>query len=84
MRKLVLALASVAALSACSESSQADVSTVNTPVLPESELAKFKGVYAGSYVCSLGENGLTLSIDTVVDLIGTEASVGKVDARLWF
>ena len=53
--------------------------------IPASDATKYLGVYAGSYVCSKGENGITISLDTVVDLIGAkEPGTAKIDGRLWF
>ena len=53
--------------------------------IPESEFTPYTGVYAGTYLCGKGENGMTISIDSVVDLVGVEdGPMAKVDARLWF
>ena len=81
--KYVLAAAILALSStACAEETNSGLSG---PEIPASEATKYLGVYAGSYVCSKGENGITVSLDTVVDLIGAEdPGTSKIDGRLWF
>lgn len=86
MKKLLSVGVFSLAMVACSQAPQsvADEPT-SGPALPESEFAKYAGVYAGSYVCANGENGLTVSFDTFADLIGMEGEkTAKVEGRLWF
>ena len=53
--------------------------------MPESAANAYAGVYAGSYVCSAGDNGLTVSLDSFADLEGAdEAGLTTVEGRLWF
>lgn len=86
MKKFLTAFLAASFLVACSEAPESVADeTPTAPQLSESQFAKYTGVYSGSYVCSLGENGITISIDTIVDLIGAEGGpTGKVDGRLWF
>ena len=42
------------------------------------------GIYAGTYVCARGENGLTLSLDTFEAIQAAMFDVNAVSARLWF
>lgn len=89
MKKLVSFAMTCLVLTACQQADKAmagqkNETGINGPVLTEAEAMKYAGVYAGSYVCANGENGITLSIDTAVDMIGGEAGLAKVDGRLWF
>ncbi|MEM1087581.1 MAG: hypothetical protein AAGH90_07620 [Pseudomonadota bacterium] len=61
-----------------------DQAPLNGPALDASEFNKFQGVYAGSYICAFGENGLTVSLDTFSDLVGLDEKKARVDGRLWF
>ena len=63
--------------------------TENTPEPTEpspaqSTQAAYMGVYAGTYVCSGGENGITVSIDELEDVNAAKMDVTQAKARLWF
>lgn len=82
MKRSAFALISALLLAACNDPGMKEID--GAPSLPPAEASKYRGVYAGSYVCGLGENGLTVSIDSVVSLVGQEPGLAKVDGRLWF
>lgn len=86
MKRFLTACLASAFVVACTPAPESNAQEASSSaVAPPSELAKYTGVYAGSYVCSLGENGITISIDTIVDLVGAETEqTGKVEGRLWF
>jgi len=47
-----------------------------------SAFADYEGVYAGTYICSRGENGITVSLDSFED--AEDGASASVQARLWF
>ncbi|WP_027441336.1 hypothetical protein [Ponticaulis koreensis] len=52
---------------------------------PLDYFSEYPGVYSGSYICASGENGMTISFDTIEDIHAANMppSAG-VEARLWF
>lgn len=57
------------------------------PTLPsqaQSTQTEYLGIYAGTYVCSGGENGITVSIDELEDVNAAKMYVTQAKARLWF
>ncbi|MEM7492346.1 MAG: hypothetical protein AAF296_03130 [Pseudomonadota bacterium] len=51
---------------------------------PISSQAVYKGVYAGTYTCARGENGITVSVDRITHIEAARSGVAGISARLWF
>ena len=49
-----------------------------------SSQSNFLGIYAGTYTCSRGENGITVSVDSIIDIHAAKDDVAEISARLWF
>jgi len=83
MRNFVMITMAAAALSACATGGvePLDIIEFAAPV----EMHPYLGVYAGTYTCALGENGITVSFDRAEENTGA-AVLGQyfADARLWF
>lgn len=76
MKKQILTTIAALSLAACATSGtvMADDHT--------SAFTEYEGVYAGTYICSRGENGITVSLDSFED--AEDGASASVEARLWF
>lgn len=54
------------------------------PAPVQSTQSQYLGLYAGTYICSRGENGITVAIDQLSDVNAAKMDVTQVEARLWF
>lgn len=86
MKTVIAIFAASVLMTACTAipESVPDSSIVETVSVKAND-HRFLGVYAGTYTCALGENGITVSLDRAEE--NTEAAVmGQyfADARLWF
>lgn len=85
MRNFIMIAIGAAALSACVTQVQDVAPVERADRIEQVEAHPYLGVYAGTYVCALGENGITVSLDRAEGI--TEAAVMgmyNTDARLWF
>ncbi|MEM8617554.1 MAG: hypothetical protein AAGF20_11555, partial [Pseudomonadota bacterium] len=80
MFKTVLVALAFTAATACTS-----VTTQAVGQSPTSDAGSetLTGVYAGTYTCSRGENGITVSLDKVTPS-QMSADTAMVEARLWF
>jgi len=87
MRAWLSIICAMSMVAACATGSEVDeASSSAEPAVEQAEAAPdFRaGIYAGTYVCARGENGLTLSLDTFEAIPAAMFDVNAVSARLWF
>ena len=85
MRNFIIIALSATALSACVTQVQDVAPVERVEPIEQVEAHPYLGVYAGTYTCALGENGITVSLDRAEENTGA-AVLGQyfADARLWF